>query len=129
MQENSGGFKPPELFPSATCMMKKDVTIDYFDPARTTLTRRDSLNILLIASNHTDTPLCPEITIYGDDGEQTVPLYSRAQPLPGHGHEHLYFRLPEGWAQAVAGAEEVRLFAAAGDVTGKEKSKLLFLTD
>lgn len=58
-------------------MMKKDVTIDYFDPARTTLTRRDSLNILLIASNHTDTPLCPEITIYGDDGEQTVPLYSR----------------------------------------------------
>ena len=89
----------------------------------------DSLNILLIASNHTDTLLCPEITIYGDDGEQTVPLYSRAQPLPGHGHEHLYFRLPEGWAQAMAGAEEVRLFAAAGDVTGKEKSKLLFLTD
>ena len=69
------------------------------------------------------------ITIYGDDGEQTVPLYSRAQLLPGHGHEHLYFRLPEGWAQAMAGAEEVRLFAAAGDVTGKEKSKLLFLTD
>ena len=89
----------------------------------------DSLNILLIASNHTDTPLFPEITIYGDDGEQTVPLYSRAQPLPGHGHEHLYFRLPEGWAQAMAGAEEVRLFAAVGDVTGKEKSKLLFLTD
>ena len=89
----------------------------------------DSLNILLIASNHTDTPLCPEITIYGDDGKQTVPLYSRAQPLPGHGHEHLYFRLPEGWAQAMAGVEEVRLFAAAGDVTGKEKSKLLFLTD
>ena len=26
-------------------------------------------------------------------------------------------------------AEELRLFAAAGDVTGREKSKLIFLTD
>ncbi len=109
--------------------MKRDITIDYFDPTRTTLSRRESLNILLIASNHTDAPLCPEIVIYGDDGQRTVRLYGRTQQLPAHGHEHLYFRLPEGWAQAMGDAEELRLFAAVGDVTGGEKSKLLFLTD
>ena len=60
-------------------MMKKDVTIDYFDPARTTLTRRDSLNILLIASNHTDTPPDPytHLTMQKNREEyrSVVPVY------------------------------------------------------
>lgn len=109
--------------------MKQDVTIDYFAPARTTLRRSESLNILLVADNHTDAPRSAEIVIYGDAGDGITRLYSEVRELPARQHEHLYFRLPENWTQAVGDAEELKLFAAVGNVTGKEKSQLLFLTD
>ena len=109
--------------------MKRDVTIDYFDPTRTQVGRRDSLNILLIATNRTDAPRETEITFFGDDGRRLLRLYRETRLLPPHEHSHLYFRLPEGCFQMAGDAEELRLFAAAGDVTGREKSKLIFLTD
>ena len=109
--------------------MKRDVTIDYFDPARTQVGRRDSLNILLLATNRTDTPRKTEIVFFGDDGRRLLRLYSETRLLPPHEHSQLYFRLPEGCFQMAEDAEELRLFAAVGDVTGREKSKLIFLTD
>ena len=70
-----------------------------------------------------------EIVFIGDDGRRLLRLYSETRLLPPHEHSHLYFRLPEGCFQMAGDAEELRLFAAVGDVTGREKSKLIFLTD
>lgn len=109
--------------------MKREISVDYFDPSRTELHRHDSLNILLVATNRTDIPRKAEIAFYGDDGQHLLRLHSETRLLPPRQHSHLYFRLPEGFLLAAEGAEELRIFATAGEVTGREKSCLIFLQD
>lgn len=110
----------------------EELSIDYFAPTKTTLSRAEGLNVLLVASNRSLTVRAGTIIIYGDDGARVLPLCRKDATIPAQSHLHLYCNIPAGsFSESRWGArlEECRLFASACAPCGGELDELLFFCD
>ena len=100
-------------------------------PAKTTVRRGESLNILGGAANNGD-PVERDITVWGNAGNGWRALMTRRFFIQKGEHKHLYFMLaPEALAPAAWGEEpeELELIIRDSEPQDEENGVLVFISD